>query len=219
MVLLENVPQIMLQTIFVIQTATFSGIPLMALIFSLFSIILSVFEYSTKKSVGKHRKSTKFNIYSVKLNIKSTEISDKRRSLKYQTTKLNGKMATILNINKVFVEQLRSMDIEGGLQLIFRINGDEISNEKQVSNEFEKGFNNNDISDEQRIRNEIESRIQNGSLAEFIKNAWNLQNMPLVILDKIATLMPLTMQMNLSRIEIGSVSPTGTVPASSSASF
>merc|ERR1712176_64019 len=148
-----------LQTIFVIQTDTFSGIPLMALIFSLFSIILSVFQYSTKKTVGKHRKSTKCNIYSVKLNIKSTEVTDKRRSLKYQTTKLNGKIATILNIDKVFVEQLRSMDIDGGLQLIFRINSDDISNEKL-------------------IRNEIDKRIQNGSLVEFIKNTWKLQNVP-----------------------------------------
>ncbi len=54
-VIFENIPQIILQAIYLNIDGNFGGIALMALLFSVFSVIISIFEVSTKRYASKQQ--------------------------------------------------------------------------------------------------------------------------------------------------------------------
>merc|ERR1712228_708411 len=91
-VLLENVPQIILQTIHLFQTNELSSITIMALSFSVFSIILSILVYSTQASISKHQTIAEADIKSVSFEGASKEVAQKSKALKYQRKKLIQKL-------------------------------------------------------------------------------------------------------------------------------
>eukprot|EP01084_Bolivina_argentea_P041494 76586_1 len=164
-VLAENIPQIGLQIAFIAVAEQFSGIPIMSLIFSVFSIVLSIFEYSTQRTLVKQQ-SANCNIYSIKFDVISKDVLTNRESLRYQKSKLNKKIAEMLNIDKLFVEQLRPIDINDGLQLMFRIR----------INKKDKKINNNNSN----VDNTISDSVKNGSMVEYVKISWGLANYPII---------------------------------------
>lgn len=165
-VLLENVPQIILQTIFAFKFEGLTSITMMALIFSIFSIILSVLVYSTRTKIDKQQTANESNMKHIAFDVVSNEVSKKGKSLKYQRKKINKKIAEILQIDVVFVEQLRAKPISGGLQLHFRVNMESV-------NQMSSMENNSDIDS---IKKRIQSQIDNGDLAVNISKCWKLKS-------------------------------------------
>ena len=118
-VLLENVPQIALQTLFAVLSDTVYPITVLALLFSALSIITSVFEYFTRKVIAEQG-ADYYTVYSIKYEVTSPETLKKRHTLKLQTAKINKTMGEILHVDATYVEQLQANKISGGLQLVFR---------------------------------------------------------------------------------------------------
>ena len=162
-VLLENVPQVILQTIFLAQNEDLSSISVVALMFSVFSIIVSVSAYFQQASVSKRRSVLDIDVKSISFEVVSKEVVAKKKALKYVRKKINEEIADTLGIESDDVEQLRAMAVTGGLPLSFRVRMDKTKN-----------------SDTEAIEDCIQSKIENGELAKSIQECWKLSEVPLV---------------------------------------
>ena len=120
-VLFENIPQLGLQCIysFVIDELTY--VTLFAMLFSLLSIILTGFEFSTKKYLFEHEASL-----SVKFKVNSPQIESFSRSqfiriIEYKRYCVSNELAKMLSIDFTSVELLKPIPSKNGAQLILYI--------------------------------------------------------------------------------------------------
>ncbi len=91
-VIFENIPQIILQAIYLNIDGNFGGIALMALLFSVFSVIISIFEVSTKRYASKQQL-TECKILSIKFDVSSQQLVHNRNLFIYQQSQINRKIA------------------------------------------------------------------------------------------------------------------------------
>ena len=122
-VLLENIPQLILQIIYTILTSSFSEVTLIAGIFSILSIILSIFEHSSVKML--------LNIESttiICIDIISRGISRMSRyefkQLSCHRSVITNEMHKVLNVDFRLIELLQPIQTKDGVTLTFHIRSD-----------------------------------------------------------------------------------------------
>lgn len=105
-VLLENVPQLVLQALFSVIMRALSAITLFSMIFSLISIILTIFEVSLKQHLFASE-----NLVFIKFIVESPEIQAFGRNefiniVEYQRFTIANEVAKVLSIDFSFIELL-----------------------------------------------------------------------------------------------------------------
>ena len=168
-VLLENIPQFFLQLIYLLffvnsnSTDFESNITFFAMFFSVLSVILTIFEYNTKKFLleSEYLTIVKFKLDSVFIrNMKANEwkknILNKRGAIPHELSKMLG-------ISYEQMEQLKPIECLEGAQIIVHIRSDI------------------EFVETSKIMNEIEKSISNKKLAKVIQKCYQLPGKPNII--------------------------------------
>ena len=157
-VLVENVPQLILQFIHAMYFH-FSDITIFATVFSGLSIILSFFECFSASILLNAELVTviKFNLNSHELGSmkhrKYKQLCNYRRDITIEISK-------IIDIDRRAIELLLPIQTKNGFYLTFQIRSDAIKGKK--------------------IRNLIRQEAENGYLGNVIKKVWNLHRVPTI---------------------------------------
>ena len=157
-VLLENIPQFIIQIIFISSIQNDSNnidntIVYISMVFSLLSIIISVLSLISRRNILRAT-----DYVSISFDVELTDASKCRnlvRSIKHQ-------FGTSLGVNSNLIKISRPMDIPGGLKIIMHVR---MSNTKQI-----------DMNVQKRVNDLHES----GRISEILQSSWSLSKEPLI---------------------------------------
>ena len=125
-VLLENIPQFCLQLIYLlfINTSAGTNIAFIAMIFSVASVILTLFEYNTKKFVfeSEFLMVIKFKVESKEIQNMSIKTFSQRVSNK--RNQVNHDLSKILSVNYHLIEQLKPISCSEGALIACHVRTD-----------------------------------------------------------------------------------------------
>ena len=152
-VLFENIPQFIIQIVYVMTFGSFTGITGFAMVFSLLSMIVTVVEYCTKKSwlASENLVVIQFTIGSRAL----TKMNHRQYRERFESHRkgIELEISKLLKIDRLCVETLKPLRTSKGVLLNFNIRSDKIKgseamkilskcNETNVlSHAVKKGFN------------------------------------------------------------------------------
>ena len=137
-ILFENIPQIILQFIYIfIISKHVTFIIILSIIFSLISIIICIFEYLSQNVLLNVNEMciVKFEIISKKISMVNKKLFNKH--IVYKRRKLSNELSKLLNIDTYFIELLKPIQTDYGLDLIFNIRYETIGN-KRIGNILNK---------------------------------------------------------------------------------
>ena len=128
-VLLENIPQLIIQAIYIGITENFNEITIMAMIFSIISIISSIFDYQSSSLFIQCE-----SITVLEMNIESKELSDLprknfRQMITHHRNPICGELAKVFCMNWKLIEMLIPIQTNFGAKLIVYIRNNDINDE------------------------------------------------------------------------------------------
>ena len=160
MILLENIPQIIIQIIFTISISKPDFITIMSFIFSFISIISSIFSYFTYQSISSNN-----NYIVIQFNISSNEIVSKYKSISQQTRKLKTEISKTLSIETLTIDVLKPAPTNQGINQTILVNIPPTNANNTTISEYET---------------KMFDSIKSGNLSSKIVKCWNLTNIPRV---------------------------------------
>merc|ERR1712154_153868 len=153
-VILENIPQLILQTLYIVLYSPPDTLPLIAIcsaVFSLISIIVTVLSMIMEKSLIKTQQ------YSlIEIDVCGTMISAKAEQLRRRVYKMKHAISGLIGIEESLLEMLKVETIPNGLRLRMYLY---VGNENNYS----------DLLDDAKL---------SGQLAKLVFDAWDLKKMP-----------------------------------------
>ena len=155
--MLENTPQLVLQTIFLWKINQFSGIAVASMIFSIISIMVTIASMIIEKQI---LNSSGYAI--VKFNITGSSVVQKINKCRNRVKTMRNQIAAELGLDHRLIEIMRPRPIKGGLEIIIHIHLNHIQ------------------SRDSNYQKEIEQCQQNGRIAEISKNVWKLDGVPII---------------------------------------
>ena len=128
-VLLENIPQLIIQGIYIGLTGNFNDITIIAMIFSIISIISSIFDYQSSSLFIQCE-----SITVLEMNIRSKEIRDLPRKsfgqlITHHRKPICNELAKVLCMNWRLIELLMPIQTSFGAKLICYIRNNDVSDE------------------------------------------------------------------------------------------
>ena len=153
-IFIQNIPQMILQTIYMIEIGNLQPIPISSLIFSFISIITTIISMRSTKNI---LDSSGFAI--IQFDVTGPSILVKAKKYMTRTAKIRQNLALFLGLpDKRFIEMLRPENIPNGLRVRAIIHINRITAR--------------DI-DYKKLLNESHS---NGQLQDILKRSWSLED-------------------------------------------
>ena len=156
-VLIENLPQVILQCVYLLQIGDFDFIAISSMIFSLISIIVMIVSMMTEKKIlngAGHGKA--------EFDVTGSMILGKAHHYRNKTKGIRNSISSVLGLESEVIEVMRPTKIPSGLNISTNIHLNHIQSR--------------DIDYKQLLT----KCQQSGQLAEIIKNEWKLQSVPSV---------------------------------------
>ena len=182
-VLLENIPQLALQTIFLWKINQFSGIAVASMIFSTISIIVTMASMITAKQL---LNSSGYAI--VKFNVTGSSVVQKIDRCRNRVQTMRNQIAAELGLEHQLIEIMRPKTIKGGLEITMHIHLNHIQ------------------SRDLNYHKELDECQQKGRIAEILQNVWELDGDPIISTISFQVKESKNRQKNTVKIEIKSVS-------------
>ena len=125
-VLLENIPQLIIQIIYTIlcSKSNISSITLIAMIFSVVSIVSSIFNYKSSSLFLQCEAITLIEMNIVSKQLGNTQQTKFRRIIVHHRIPICQELAKIINVNHQLIEILLPIQTKTGAKLIFLIRSD-----------------------------------------------------------------------------------------------
>ena len=157
----ENIPQFALQIFFSIYFNDLTFITLFAMIFSLLSVILALFEFSIKQYLFENE-----TLLLIKFKVESKQIQNLSRSqfqhrIEYKRFGVSNEIAKILSIDFSSIELLKPIPSKEGALLIFHIRNDSIDGTNALKT--------------------IQKEIHSGRLGTALNRIYKLEDFPKIL--------------------------------------
>lgn len=157
-VLLENIPQLSLQIWLLLSFgSTNSDVVYLAMTFSAFSIIVTVFSLISQRSIIRSR-----DYVSISMDITGSMVVSNLTPCQNRKIKLQSQIGALMGLDRELIEIERPTQIKQGLRLQINFH---INNTRAIDMNLER---------------EMKAAQQSGQLAEILKNSWKLPSVPLV---------------------------------------
>jgi len=161
-ILLENVPQLVLQIVYMLQLeGSMHEIAICGSIFSAVSIIVTILSMTMEKSLIESQQYTL-----IKMDITGKCVLKRTKKCQKRVEKIRSGIATILGCDYALIEILKPRNISKGLKLVVYVYESHVDG------------NTTNINGEHKYCDLLHEAQQNGSLAECIDKAWKLDNIP-----------------------------------------
>eukprot|EP01084_Bolivina_argentea_P301772 520705_1 len=154
---LENAPQLVIQSLFLVQIGQFDDITVLSMIFSTISIIVTIASMITEKQIL-----NSCGYAMVEFEVTGTSVIQKTDQCKNQVRIIRGQISSILGLNQQVIEIMRPIIVPNGLKLTIYIHLNHIESRSI---------------DYKMLLNQCQ---QNGQLAGIIQNSWKLQSIPII---------------------------------------